>query len=109
LLAVIALLTARTARLALRWLGWPLLAAGIISALAGLVLYLGFGILAATVPMPPGAAGPVGLLGLVREVAQGMVTTVVLWIEAGAGAMTLAGVVMTGLAGSLRKREVAAA
>ncbi len=106
LLAIIALLTARTARLALRWLGWPLLAAGLLSALIGLALYLGFGILAATVPMPPGAAGPTGLLGLAREVGQGMVTTFVLWVEAGAGAMLLAGVVMTGLAGSLRKREV---
>ncbi len=109
LLAIIALLTARTAGLALRWLGWPLLTAGLLSALAGLALYLGFGILAATVPMPPGAAGPGGLLGLVREVAQGMVLVVVLWIEASAGAMTLAGVVMTGVAGSLRRREGAAA
>ncbi len=108
LLAVIALLTARTARLALRWLGWPLLAAGLLTALVGLALYLGFGILAATVPMPPGAAGPAGLLGLVREVAQGMVTTVVLWIEAGAGAMTLAGLVMTGVAGSLRRSQASA-
>jgi hypothetical protein len=109
LLAIIALLTARSARLALRWLGWPLLAAGLLSALTGLALYLGFGILAATVPMPPGAAGPVGVLGLVREVAQGMVMTVVLWVEASAGAMTLAGLVMTAVAGSLRRRERAAA
>lgn len=107
LLAIIALLTARSARLALRWLGWPLLAAGLLSALLGLGAYLGFGILAATVPMPPGAAGPVGLLGLVREVVQGMLTTIVLWIEAAAGTLMLAGVVMTGVAGSLRRREVA--
>ena len=107
LLAIIALLTARSARLALRWLGWPLLAAGLLSALLGLGAYLGFGILAATLPMPLGAAGPVGLLGLLREVAQGMLTAIVLWIEAAGGAMTLAGVVMTGVAGSLRRREVA--
>ncbi|MCX6025035.1 MAG: hypothetical protein NTY23_02035 [Chloroflexi bacterium] len=106
LLALIALLTARTARLALRWLGAPLLTAGVLSALVGLALYLGFGILAATVPMSPGASGPTGLLGLAREVAQGMVTTFVLWVEAGAGAMMLAGLVMTGVAGSLRRREV---
>ena len=107
LLAVIALLTARTARLALRWQGAPLLLAGVLSALMGLVLYLGFGILVATVPMPPGASGPAGLFGLAREVAQGMVTTFVLWVEAGAGAMLLAGLVMTGVAGSLRRRESA--
>jgi hypothetical protein len=105
LLAIIALLTARSARLALRWLGAPLLSAGVLSALMGLVLYLAFGILAATVPMPPGATGPSGLLGLAREVAQGLVTTFVLWVEAGAGAMILAGLVMTGVAGSLRRRE----
>lgn len=105
LLAIIALLTARSARLALRWLGAPLLLAGVLSALLGLALYLAFGILAATVPMPPGATGPSGLLGLAREVAQGMVTTFVLWVEAGAGAMLLAGLVMTGVAGSLRRRE----
>lgn len=105
LLAIIALLTARSARLALRWLGAPLLSAGVLSALMGLVLYLAFGILAATVPMPPGATGPSGLMGLAREVAQGLVTTFVLWVEAGAGAMILAGLVMTGVAGSLRRRE----
>jgi len=105
LLAIIALLTARTARLALRWLGAPLLTAGVLSALLGLALYLGFGILAAAAPMPLGASGPTGLLGLAREVAQGMVTTFVLWVEAGAGAMLLAGLVMTGVAGSLRRRE----
>ena len=106
LLVIIALLTARSARLALRWLGAPLLSAGVLSALMGLVLYLAFGILAATVPMPPGATGPSGLLGLAREVAQGLVTTFVLWVEAGAGAMILAGLVMTGVAGSLRRKEI---
>jgi len=106
LLAIIALLTARTARLALRWQGAPLLLAGVLSALTGLALYLGFGILAATVPMPLGASGPGGLFGLAREVAQGLVTTFVLWVEAGAGAMLLAGLVMTGVAGSLRRREI---
>ena len=105
LLAIIALLTARSARLALRWLGAPLLWAGVLSALMGLVLYLAFGILAATVPMPLGASGPGGLFGLAREVGQGLVTTFVLWVEAGAGAMLLAGLVMTGVAGSLRRRE----
>src|SRR3990172_1339054 len=105
LLAIIALLTARSARLALRWLGAPLLWAGVLSALMLLFFYLIFGILVATVPMPLGASGPGGLFGLAREVAQGLVTTFVLWIEAGAGAMILAGLVMTGVAGSLRRRE----